>query len=98
MQIQYAQAVLDIIASTLLTSMGLLALSFMPFRREGAQFARRALVVMSLVLQASCIGTIWLHEGKLAMSDALLVVAAATVIVTAVLAIRRDTFWTRLKK
>jgi hypothetical protein len=41
---------------------------------------------------------IWLHEGKLAMSDALLAVAATTVVVVAVLAIRRDTFWARFKK
>ena len=98
MEIAYPQAALDIIASTLVSSMVLLALSFMPFRGERAQFGRRALVVASLVLQASCIGTIWLHEGKNAMSAALLAVAAATVVVIAVLAIRRDTFWMRLKK
>ena len=98
MGIVYAQAALDIIASTLLSSMGLLALSFMPFRGEGAQFARRAFVVASLVLQAGCIGTIWLHEGKSAMSGALLAVAAVTVVVMAVLAIRHDTFWIRFKK
>ena len=78
--------------------MVLLALSFMPFRGERAQFARRTLVVGSLVVQASCIGTIWLHEGKLAMSGTLLAVAAATVIIMAVLAIRHDTLWTRFKK
>ncbi len=98
MGIPYAQAVLDIIASTLLSSMVLLALSFMPFRGERAQFARRALVVASLVLQASCIGTIWLHEGKPAISGALLAVAAATVVVMVVLAIRRDPLWTRFRK
>jgi len=98
MGIPYARALLDLIASTLLSSMVMLAFSFMPFRGEGAQFARRALVVLSLVVQASCIGMIWLHEGKLAMSDALLAVAATTVVVLAVLAIRRDTFWARFKK
>jgi ABC-type transport system involved in cytochrome c biogenesis permease subunit len=98
MGIPYAQAALDIIASTLLSSMVMLALSFMPFRGERAQFARRALVVASLVLQASCFGTIWLHEGKLAISGALLAVAAATVVVMALVAIRRDTLWARFKK
>jgi hypothetical protein len=98
MGIPYARALLDFIASTLLTSMVMLALSFMPFRGEGAQFARHALVVLSLVVQASCIGMIWLHEGKLAMSDALLALAATTVVVVGVLAIRRHTLWARFKK
>ena len=78
--------------------MVMLALSFMPFRGEGARFARRALVVLSLVVQASCIGMIWLYEGKAAMSGALLAVAAMTVVLIGVLAIRRDTFWARFKK
>jgi Na+/H+-translocating membrane pyrophosphatase len=97
-EIAYPQAALDIIAGTLVSSMVLLALSFMPFRGELAQFGRRGLVVASFVLQASCIGTIWLHQGKYAMSTALLAVAVATVVVMAVLAIRRETFWTRLRK
>jgi hypothetical protein len=97
-EIAYPQGEFDFIASTLLTSVGLLGLSFMPFRGEGAQFARRAIVVLSLVVQASCIGMIWLFEGKLAMSGTLLAVSATTVVVIAVLAIRRDTFWNRFKK
>ncbi len=98
MEITHARALLDYTASTLLTSMVTLALSFIPFRGEGAQFARRAFVVLSLVVQASCIGMIWLHEGKVAMSDTLLAVAATTLVVVAVLAIRRETFWARFKK
>ena len=98
MEITHARALLDYTASTLLTSMVMLALSFMPFRGEGAQFARRAFGVLSLVVQAGCIGVIWLSEGKVAMSGALLAVAAPTVVVIAVLAIRRDTFWARFKK
>ena len=78
--------------------MVLLAFSFMPFRGERAQFARGTLVVASIVVQASCIGMIWLYEGKHMMSDALLVVSASTVVVMAVLAICRDPFWARFKK
>jgi cytochrome c oxidase subunit IV len=95
MQVAYPQAALDIIASTLLSSMVLLALSFVRFRGERAEFARHALVIVSLVLQASCIGTVWLHEGRGAMSTALLIVAIATVVILTIVAIRRDRIWTR---
>lgn len=94
MQVAYSHAALGIIASTLLSSMVLLALSFVRFRGERAEFARHALVIVSLVLQASCIGTVWLHEDRGAMSTALLIVAIATVVILTIVAIRRDTIWT----
>jgi hypothetical protein len=55
-------------------------------------------VVGSLVLQAACIGTAWLHEGKTTASTILLVMAIATLLGLMIVAIYRDPLWARFRK
>jgi hypothetical protein len=98
MDVAYPRAALDIIASTLVTSMLMLVFALIAFRGEKMAFPRGILVIGSLVLQASCIGTIWLHEGKGIMSTVLLVVAIVTVVGLAIVAIYRDPIWKRFRR
>jgi hypothetical protein len=98
MDIAYPRAALDLIASTLLISMGMLLFSQIALRGERMRFSQSALVVASLVLQASCVGTAWLHEGKGTASTVLLVMAIAALLGLVMVAIRRDPFWERFRK
>jgi len=98
MDIAYPRAALDLIASTLLISMAMLVIAQSALRGERTRFARSALVVASLVLQASCVGTAWLHEGKTTASTVLLVMAIVTLLGLVIVAIYRDPLWARFRK
>jgi len=98
MDVAYPRAALDIIANTLMISIGMLVFSQVVFRSERTRFARSAFVVGSLVLQAGCVGTAWLHEGKTTASTILLVMAIATLLGLVIVAVRRDPFWARFRK
>jgi len=93
-----AKSTLDLIANTLVISMLMLAMSRFSFREEGRRIARRALVVCSMVLQASCVGIVWLYGGRGTLSLVLLVVSVAALLWLVVDGIRRDPLWRKLKR
>ncbi len=90
MDVAYPRAALDMIAGTLLISIGMLVFSLVALRSERQRPAQGALVALSLLAQASCVGTAWLSEGKSGASMVLLVITVVSFAVLLVFVARRD--------